>query len=168
MLKVEISPEFDPPIKFQFHELELEALQPIHNELDYRAWTSCRESLKGIFGPRNPWPEDVGNLDQNKEDLENHWREFETREAFTYTILNSDKSLCVGCVYVRPTPLKDFQARVDFWFVGEYRHLSDSFFKEFRLLLNRQWGLDRVVFPGRSMSWQEYYQRLDQAEAESR
>lgn len=167
MLKVEIPPGIQPPRQFQFLELEFEALQPIHNELDFRAWTSCRGSLKGVFGPRNPWPDDVGSLEQNKKDLEKHWREFEAMEAFTYTILNSEKSFCVGCVYVRPTPIKNFQARVDFWFVEEYRHLSDSFFKGFQLLLNGQWGLDRVVFPGRSMSWQEYYQQLDQAPVES-
>lgn len=168
MPKVELPPDFYPPKQFQLLDLKFEALQPVHNEVDYQAWTSCRESLKGIFGLRNPWPDDVGSLEKNKKDLEKHWREFQTREAFTYTILNSEKSLCVGCVYVRPTPLKDFQARVDFWLVDEYRHLSDSFFNGFRLLLNGEWGLDKVVFPGRSMSWDEYYQQLDEARVESR
>ncbi|RLD33469.1 MAG: hypothetical protein DRI73_05435 [Bacteroidetes bacterium] len=46
-----ILPEgFDPPEQIFMEKYYLEALAPKHNEMDYEAWSSSKDELRGIFG----------------------------------------------------------------------------------------------------------------------
>jgi hypothetical protein len=47
--------------------------------------------------------------------LEMHEREFERRERFVYTVMNLDETECLGCIYIRPSRLDDFDAEVVMW-----------------------------------------------------
>ena len=107
---------FIPPELIKRENYYLEVLGAKHNELDYEAWTSSLASLKGIFGPRNNWPGEVGSLEHNLEDLVNHFKEFQNREAFTYSILSYSGDKCLGCLYIRPTEIEEYSAKIDFWF----------------------------------------------------
>jgi hypothetical protein len=158
-MKLDIS--IEPPVKVEREHYILEVLAPKHNERDYEAWTSSRESLKGIFGPRNDWPGDVADLNGNLKDLENHLREFEEREAYTYSILSLDESRCIGCLYIRPTPAKEFSARVDFWFTDENKEFEREFLFWLQVWLTRDWKFKTPCFPGRSITWDEYYKRCE-------
>ena len=154
-----ILPEgFDPPEQILKEKYYLEALAPKHNEMDYEAWSSSKDELRGIFGPKNDWPFSVTSLEQNRMDLESHYREFKTKVAFAYTILNLQKTSCIGCVYINPTDIRDYDARVDFWFRKTHLYIAELFHKEIDTYLETDWGMERIVYPGRSISWYEYEQ----------
>jgi hypothetical protein len=150
---------FIPPLIISRDQYLLEVLSPKHNELDFEAWTSSRESLKGIFGPRNKWPGEVGSLDHNLKDLENHLKEFEESKAFTYSILSLERDKCLGCLYIRPILTEDYSCRVDFWFRDDSKEHEDEFYLWLQQWLEDSWKLVRVCFPGRSISWNEYYEK---------
>ncbi|MEM7531773.1 MAG: hypothetical protein AAF639_06340 [Chloroflexota bacterium] len=97
-------------------------------ELDYNAVMSSKDLLRRLF--QSTWPADDFTLAANRKDLEHHVQLAEGREQFTYTMLNSDKTLCLGAVYVRPLRVPppewtlrtgDFplpvegEAAIDFW-----------------------------------------------------
>ncbi len=155
--KITLSPEFTAPTLLARENYLLEVLAPKHNARDYEAWTSSRESLKGIFGPRNDWPGEVSGLDHNLKDLENHLREFKEKEAYTYSILTLDEKKCIGCLYIRPTSIIEFSARVDFWFRDDSKKYEDEFYIWLQEWLKTYWKLENPCFPGRSISWDEYY-----------
>ncbi len=153
---IELPAGFDPPKQVRKDGYWLEVLGPEHNVMDYEAWTSSRDELKGIFGPKNHWPAEVTSIEQNLADLERHYREFMAREAFAYTLLSPDKSSCIGCLYIRPTPAKGYDARVDFWFRKTSMHLEQQFYREIDSWLKRDWGFREIAYPGRNISWEEY------------
>ncbi len=150
-----------PPVKVERESYILEVLAPKHNERDYYAWTSSIESLKDVFGPRNGWPGEVTDLEHNLKDLKNHLREFEDKEAYTYSILSLDEEKCIGCLYIRPTPIKEYNARVDFWFSDDSKDYEEEFYTWLESWLKSFWKLDNPCFPGRSESWDSYYDKLD-------
>jgi hypothetical protein len=151
---------FNPPNKISHNSFILEVLAAKHNEIDYEAWTSSKEELKGIFGPKSNWPGDVFSLEQNLIDLENHYREFKEREAFTYTILNKDKNKCLGCLYIRPSKATQYNCRVDFWFRKTHKDMEDMFYTWVYNWLIQEWGFEKVAFPGRDITWDQYYEIL--------
>jgi len=157
LLKADVT----PPLRVERDNYILEVLAPKHNERDYDAWTSSLDSLKGIFGPRNGWPGEVLGLDHNLKDLENHLREFQGKEAYTYSILSLDEKKCIGCLYIRPTPIKEYSARVDFWFRDDSISYESEFYIWLQNWLNTFWKLENACFPGRSEPWDSYYDKLD-------
>ncbi|MGB0453913.1 MAG: hypothetical protein ACPGJV_09375 [Bacteriovoracaceae bacterium] len=160
-MKLVIPSGFVPPQSLEFKDLKLEVLAPVHNELDYEAWTGSKEGLRGVFGPDNPWPFNVSNLESNKKDLQMHLDEFETGIAYTYTILTSKKDKCFGCLYIRQSKNKDYECRVDFWFIDSVRdEYSEAFFDFLKTWLQDKWSFSRVAFPGRTVSWDKYLGRV--------
>ena len=158
---IHLDHDFEPPKNTSLKNTYLEALAPKHNDMDYDAWSTSKEELRGIFGPNTEWPFDVHSKEQNREDLAKHYREFEEKVAFAYTLLNKEKNLCVGCLYIGATPLQNHDARVDFWFRTSHRHLESDFFDELKIWLKTKWCFTKVVFPGRNMSWEDYNTRVE-------
>jgi len=75
--------------------------------LDYDAVMESRTFLR--LWSLSTWPEDDFTLERNRQDLERHEREHINNEAFTYTVMNSDKTRCLGCVYIFPMDWKTYQ-----------------------------------------------------------
>lgn len=67
-------------------------------ELDYEAVMESREFLRKW--EQSTWPEDDFTVEANREDLLRAERRHVDGESFTYTVLNPDQSVCLGCVYV--------------------------------------------------------------------
>jgi hypothetical protein len=151
-----LPPGFEPPTIVRRDTYVLEVLAPQHNDIDYAAWNSSIDALQGIFGPSNPWPEANFSKLQNLQDLEQHYQEFEDKVAFAYTILSVDQSLCIGCLYIRPTSAVDYDARVDFWFRNSHTTMAPAFFEALKIWLADEWQFNAVAFPGRDISWQDY------------
>jgi RimJ/RimL family protein N-acetyltransferase len=95
------SREFVPPETLATPRVRLEPLAPRHAELDFASLMSSREHLRRTLH-WGEWPRADFTLEENRADLERHWKEFEAREAYAYTVLAPDRSRCVGCVYLRP------------------------------------------------------------------
>ncbi|OIQ20051.1 MAG: hypothetical protein BM556_06065 [Bacteriovorax sp. MedPE-SWde] len=153
--------EFSAPIKVIREKYFLEVLSSKHNKADFEAWSSSIDELKGVFGPNNPWPEDVTDLSYNLKDLENHHKEFLDREAFTYSILERGSDLCIGCLYIRPCSISEYDCRVDFWFRTGHTSHVEEFYQWLKKWLLEYWGFDKPVFPGRSISWNDYNTQME-------
>jgi len=153
---IKLPDSFEPPETLIKEQYILKILSPKHNEIDYEAWTSSRDELQGIFGPSDDWPPYNYSPEQNLADLEKHYREFNKKIAYAYTILSPDQAICIGCLYIRPTYAKDYDARVDFWFRNSHKNLESQFFDELKMWLKNDWQFNKPAFPGRTISWKEY------------
>ena len=93
--------EFDPPLGLTTPRFRLEPLGPQHNESDYAAWTSSMQHIHDTPGfATSNWPHEM-TIDQNRDDLLRHQRDFQARTGFTYTVLGDDDEV-IGCVYIYP------------------------------------------------------------------
>ena len=93
--------DFDPPAGLTTPQFRLEPLGPQHNEADYAAWTSSMQHIRDTPGfATGSWPRDM-TIDQNRDDLLRHQRDFQARTGFTYTVLGDDDDV-IGCVYIYP------------------------------------------------------------------
>ncbi len=94
---------FVVPTAFEGPGFHLEPLGPVHNERDHVAWMSSIDHVRstpGMDAWAGEWPEPM-SLEENLEDLVEHFREFEAREAFAYSILDGDE--VIGCLYINPS-----------------------------------------------------------------
>lgn len=97
------SAEFDPPRTLRTWRMALEPLTLDHAELDYAAFMGSREHLRETL-QWGSWPSDDATVEENRADLERHWREHQANEAYTYAVLTPDRSRELGCVYLKPLP----------------------------------------------------------------
>jgi tetratricopeptide (TPR) repeat protein len=127
-------------------------------ELDYRAVMENRELLRGVFGPDDDWPKAELTLDENRRALANHEREHEQRSAFTYTVTNHAESEVLGCIYILPIHVEEYDAQIIFWVTQSAvdQGFDDELYAAIRDWLRQDWPFERVVFPGRDMDWKTY------------
>ena len=92
-------PNFTPPAPLTHTGWYLAPLHPDLAELDYDAFTSCRERLVAELDWQG-WPAADFSLADNIDDLADHYGEFERREAYAYSVLEPER--CLGCVYIEP------------------------------------------------------------------
>src|SRR3954468_17645205 len=131
-------------------------------ESDYAAVMESRDYLR--LWEQSTWPEDDFTLAANRADLEKLGRWNAEHMAFTYTVLDTTGTECLGCVYIFPTNASMFQkatvtavgpiqwseveAAVYFW----VRKSQLAAQKDEILLgtlqpwLEREWGLSGHVF----------------------
>jgi len=114
--------DFNPPRSFEGPGFRLEPLGPQHNDRDHDAWSTSMDHIHATPGEWGRWPRPM-SLDENMSDLEMHAREFEAREAFTYSILDGDE--VIGCLYIYPDERGDSDAYVSSW-VRETRADMDA------------------------------------------
>ena len=86
------------PDTLETPEFRLEPLNASHVERDYDALMSSRERLNRWSG--DLWPREDFTLAENLSDLQEHDAEQQSREAFTYTVLDPTGAVCLGCVYI--------------------------------------------------------------------
>ena len=127
-------PRYVPPTGIETARMVLEPLAPRHVERDYAALMSSREHLQRTL-QWGTWPREGFTLDENLADLEMHWREFEERVGFAYTVLTPDRQRCLGCVYftpIDPSQLDVNRALFAYWVIEDEleteldRHLLES------------------------------------------
>jgi hypothetical protein len=111
------------------NEFLIRPLSATDVELDYAAVMESKEFLRKW--DQSSWPADDFTLAGNLEDLERHEREHIDRKSFTFTVMNTTETECLGCIYIFPltarwlskaeaTPIgatdwTDYEAVVLFW-----------------------------------------------------
>jgi hypothetical protein len=86
--RVFVPEEFTVPRRLETPLFVLEPLGPRHNHEDYAAWSTSIEHIRGTPGwEGSSWPRPMTPED-NRRDLEMHARHFESREGFTYTVID--------------------------------------------------------------------------------
>ena len=122
---------------------------------DYDAVMTSRKYLQGVFGPSSDWPAEDLSLEQDLIDLAWHQKEFQNRTSFAYTVTSLDEQRCLGCVYLYPTQVTDYDIQVILW--ARQSELASGL--ETRLLksvkdwIEEVWPFRRGGFPGKEISW---------------
>ena len=121
---------------------------------DFDAVMSSVEHLTGVFGPGVSWPAGL-TLEEDLVDLGWHQKEFELRNSFAFTVMDSDESMCLGCVYIDPSEKLGYDAKSILWVrQSEVRNgLDDKLYSTIRTWLSEEWWFTNVAFPGRELSW---------------
>ena len=140
--------EFSPPKEFRTERIVLRPLAPKYAELDFQAAASSREHLQKTLHWGN-WPSGDMTVEDNRNDLERHWKEFEAREAYAYTVLTPDAERCVGCVYINPADGNPRAAEMAYWVVANelQNDLDEHLIQSVLGWIKDAWPLDLVVMP---------------------
>ena len=125
-------------------------------ELDYAAVMESKEFLRKW--DQSSWPPDGFTLAGNLKDLQRHEREHVNREAFTFTVMNSAETECLGCIYIFPRAAR--------WFVNaETTAIADTEWAEYEAIIlfwvrqsRLAEGMDRrlldIIRPWFEQEWQ--------------
>jgi len=141
--------EFDPPVGLTTPQFRLEPLGPQHNEADHAAWTSSMQHIRDTPGfATGSWPHEM-TIDQNRDDLLRHQRDFQARTGFTFTVLGDDD--VIGCVYIyplKPDP-EPGAALVESWVRADRAELDLPLYRAVSDWLARDWPFRRVDYAER-------------------
>jgi hypothetical protein len=139
---------FDPPTTLVGERFVLEPLGPQHNESDYQAWTSSMDHIHATPGfEDSSWPREM-TLEENLADLERHAREFEQREACTFTVLEPGSTRVIGCVYMYPSDRPECDADLRSWVRATHAELDDLLRRGVSAWLAHDWPFRSVHAPG--------------------
>lgn len=125
---------------------------------DYDAVMSSETHIQEFGRPGMTWPTGL-TFEEDLIDLGWHQKEFMNRTSFAYTVVSSDESRVIGCVYINPTRKQGADAAVFLWtrppeqldFLDEARLRSDV-----RAWLKREWPFENPIFPGTDISWDDW------------
>jgi len=143
--------DFSVPEVLETAKFRLRMLSVTDVDKDYDAVMSSIDHLQGVFGENSKWPSKDLTIEQDRKDLEWHQNEFLSRSSFTYTVMNLDETLCLGCVYIFPSRSEEFDADVYMWVRrSEYdKGLDPILFNTVKDWIRDQWPFTRVQYPGR-------------------
>jgi len=148
--------EFEVPKSLITDLYQLEMLTPEINDLDYDAVISSKSHLRTIFGEKTEWPRNDMSLEENRKDLIRHQEEFLNRKAFAYTVLNLERNKCLGCVYIEPSRVSQFDCEVYLWARESDISLEFHLLKSIQNWISDCWVFKKPAFPGREIAWEEW------------
>ncbi len=139
---------FVVPTSFVGDGFHLEPLGPGHNERDHEAWMSSIEHIAATAGFEDwDWPTPM-SLEENRQDLEGHARDFRERTGFTYSILDGDE--VIGCVYIYPPRSEGFDASVRSWVRASRAGLDEPVWRSLSVWLTTAWPFARLDYAPRA------------------
>jgi len=143
--------DFSVPEVLETNKFRLRMLSVTDVDKDYDAVMSSIDHLRGVFGENSKWPSQDLTIEQDRKDLEWHQNEFLTRSSFTYTVMNVDETLCLGCVYIFPSCSEEFETDVYMWVrKSEYdKGLDPILFNTVKDWVRDEWPFTKVRYPGR-------------------
>jgi hypothetical protein len=138
--------DFEAPLSFEGPGFRLEPLGPVHNERDYRAWTSSMEHIHATPGDWGDWPHPM-ELEESLSDLEKHAREFRDRQGFTYSVLDGQE--VIGCLYIYPDREGDSDAYISSWVTESRAELDVVVWKAVTEWLESRWPFEAFRYAAR-------------------
>jgi RimJ/RimL family protein N-acetyltransferase len=147
---------FQVPAKLETKRFRLRMLSVDDVEKDYDAVMSSREHLNKTYSPA--WPTEDMTLEDNLRDLKGHQEEFLQRKSFTYTVMNLEESKCLGCVYIYPSPIEDFDSQIFMWARSSELEsgLDPLLFETVKKWIVDIWPFSNVAYPGRTISFEDW------------
>jgi len=147
-----VQDDFIVPEKLETEKFRLRMLTVDDIEKDYEAVMSSREHLRSLANEENlddTWPEENMTIEEDLADLVRHQDEFLKREAFVYTVMSLDESICLGCVYINPSEKKEFDAEISLWVrESELKNgLEELLFETVKNWVDEKWPFMKAAFP---------------------
>lgn len=150
---------FEVPEKLETERMRLRMLSVDDVVKDFDAVMTSEEYLleRKPFGPSQRWPTGL-SLVQNLVDLGWHQKEFQMRTEFAYTVMSLDESTCLGCMYIEASPNPAYEVEVTSWVRQSEAEtgLDEHLYQTIRKWLSEVWPFDKVAYPGREISWEDY------------
>jgi hypothetical protein len=156
-----IPESFDIPTLLDTEKFHFRVLEESIAELDFEAVMSSQKRLQGIFGLGSQWPKSNMTLEENIASLKVHKQEFESREAFAYSVFNKAKDKCLGSVYIDPSQSQNYDCEVYLWIRNDSLNLDKELYHSVIKWLSNEWPLAKIAFPGRCISWSEWHKELN-------
>jgi len=156
MTKEFVAEDFKVPIYLETDLFKLLVLRPEYTDIDYDAVMSSKTRLRSVFSKSSEWPRDEMTLEENRVDLIRHEKEFTTREAFAFSVLSIDGKQCLGCLYINPPKVREFDCEVYLWVRDENLDLDDALYATVKKWLHDDWPFEQIGFPGREIPWSEW------------
>ncbi len=156
MQKCFVAHSFNVPESLETKNYRLEILTPAVAEIDYEAVMSSKERLRSVFAENTEWPSDTMTLEDNINDLRRHEQEFKIRKAFVYTVLTPLREKCIGCVYIDPCKVSDFDCEVYLWVRDDSLYLDNDLYNNIRDWMLKCWPFKKIAYPGREISWDSW------------
>ncbi|WP_137679170.1 twin-arginine translocation pathway signal protein [Aurantiacibacter suaedae] len=153
-----IPADFEPPTLVDAQGFKLVPLGPDVVKQDYAAYMSSIEHLQQTFTRSTGWPRADLTLADSMVDMETEAARFANRESFAYGVLTPDGQHELGSVYVRPSPVSDYDAVVSLWGTkAQYDAGFDAvLYRWVRSWVARDWPFAKVAYPGREIAWGEW------------
>ena len=154
-----VSDKFCIPL---LHKTTLLQIRPltIHDAVkDYDAVMSSEDHLRNVFDPSGQWPKNL-TLQQNIIELGWHQTEFQQRTSFAYTVLSIDESEVLGCVYIYPTLVTNYDAEITMW-VRQSKldeGLDQHLYSTVRDWIENSWPFKRPAYPGRAITFEQWHE----------
>ena len=156
-----ISETYEPPKIFDNECFHFRVLKSEVAELDFEAVMSSQKRLQGIFGSGSEWPKSDMTIEENIASLKLHEQEFESRQAFAYSVFDKSKKKCLGSVYIDPSDSPNYQCVVYLWVREDSIELDNELYQTVRKWLSEEWGFSKVAFPGRCILWEDWDKELN-------
>lgn len=153
-----IPASFEPPTLWEGDGFKVVPLGPELAKIDYDAYMSSIEHLQKTFSYSTGWPNAELTMEDAYKDMDNEKRRFDARESFAYAVLTPDGSRERGCVYVRPSPKDGYEAVVRMWVTQEEFEagFDAELFEAVKKWIPEAWPFEKVAYPGREMSMEEW------------
>ncbi|UCX05635.1 hypothetical protein [Shewanella glacialimarina] len=155
-----IHKSFVVPLFLNTEHFYFRVLEDSIADLDFEAVMSSQKRLQGIFGLGSDWPKIDMLIEANIESLKIHKKEFESREAFAYSVFNHNETKCLGSVYIDPSQSQHHDCDVYLWVRDDSLGLDQELYNVVVKWLSNDWPFAKVAFPGRSISWSEWSKQL--------
>lgn len=157
-----VADDFEVPTLLEKQPYKIRPLTAADAKLDFDAVRRSIDHLKGVLGTPN-WPDKYITLEEDRLALMEHEKEFQLREGFVYAIMNMKETKELGCLYIYPARVDKYDAEVVFWLRQDF-HTVDNDLALYNLVqewLKEKWPFEKVIFPGRNISWTSYFDELN-------
>ena len=150
--------DFHPPRLAEAQGFKLVPLGPDVVEQDYAAYMSSIEHLQQTFTRSTGWPHAGLTLADSMVDMETEAARFAARESFAYGVLTPNGQHELGSVYVRPSPVPEYDAVVMLWVTkAQYDAGFDAVLYDWvRDWVAQEWPFAKVAYPGRGIDWDQW------------
>ena len=153
MTKKFVSSDFIVPKLIIKDKFILRMHRAIDVKLDDDAIMSSIEHLQKTPTPPmcGDWPQQTLTFEQDKKDLKWHEEKNKSKDVFTYIIMNSKETKCLGCIYIFPSTYEGFDAESYFWVTEEQfnKGLDSEIYIFLKKWLKEKWPFQKVIFPNR-------------------
>jgi hypothetical protein len=160
MKKKFIPTDYKIPEALETDRFRLRMLTVKDVKLDYDAVMTSIEYLQKTkpFGTNHKWPTKDLSFEQDLIDLGWHQKEFQKKSSFAFTVMTLDEAECLGCMYIYPSDNPSYDAIIMMWVrQSEVANgLDEILFSIVKKWIQEKWPFNKVAYPGRDVSWDEF------------
>jgi hypothetical protein len=153
-----VPPDFSPP---EVVEADGYLVRPIHvndTPIDYDAVMTSVEHIRDSYWRAPGWPTHDLTFEQDLIDLAWHTKERQFRTSFVYIPVSLDGRQQLGAIYIDPSVKEGYDANIQIWVRASEADgdFEDRFFAFVQDWIARDWPFQRVAYPGKEISREEW------------